>query len=82
MFGIQWDLVCKLIKEKSNLSESQINSNSTSWGNYSNASFKLTMGQYAIYNQTTNTLKNWNTIADSYLKINSGSDNMTLINRL
>ena len=79
MFGIQWDLVCRFLEEKSNLSESQINSNSTSWGNYSNASFELSMGQYAIYDQITNTLKEWNTINDTYLKKDSGNDNIILI---
>ena len=36
MFGIQWDLVCKYLEVKSTLETSDINSNSTSWGNYSN----------------------------------------------
>ena len=37
MFGIQWDLVCKYLEVKSTLETPDINSNSTSWGNYSNA---------------------------------------------
>ena len=36
MFGIQWDLVCKYLEVKSTLEAPDINSNSTSWGNYSN----------------------------------------------
>ena len=36
MFGIQWDLVCKYLEVKSTLETPDINSNSTSWGNYSN----------------------------------------------
>ena len=38
MFGIQWDLVCKYLEVKSTLETPDINSNSTSWGNYSNVS--------------------------------------------
>ena len=36
MFGIQWDLVCQYLEAKDGLTEADINSNSTSWGNYSN----------------------------------------------
>ena len=36
MFGIQWDLVCKYLEVKGKLAIADINSNSTSWGNYSN----------------------------------------------
>ena len=36
MFGIQWDLVCKYLEVKGRLPIADINSNSTSWGNYSN----------------------------------------------
>ena len=34
MFGIQWDLVCKYLEVKGKLAIADINSNSTSWGNY------------------------------------------------
>ena len=37
MFGIQWDLVCKYLEVKGKLAIADINSNSTSWGNYENA---------------------------------------------
>ena len=36
MFGIQWDLVCKYLEVKGGLSVADINSNSSSWGIYSN----------------------------------------------
>ena len=42
MFGIQWDLVCQYLKVKGGLTEADINSNSTSWGNYSNATRTIT----------------------------------------
>ena len=36
MFGIQWDLVCKFLEVKSILKTADINSDSSTWGNYSN----------------------------------------------
>ena len=38
-FGIQWDLALKFIKENSSLSETDLSSNSTGWGNYLNSEF-------------------------------------------
>ena len=79
-FGIQWDLVCKFLEEKTSLNVSEIKSDSTSWGNYSNATFKLTYGKYAVYNQNMNLLENWDVIQSSkYTKKNSGTDNMVLL---
>ena len=44
MFGLQWDLVLKFLKEK----ETTINiTNSTTWGNYLNAEFKIDRGEWA-----------------------------------
>ena len=42
LFGIQWDLVCKFLEENSNLDQSDINTDSCKWGNYSNTQFKIT----------------------------------------
>ena len=36
MFGIQWDLVCKFLEVKGKLATANINSDSSTWGNYSN----------------------------------------------
>ena len=36
MFGIQWDLVCKFLEVKGKLTTANINSDSSTWGNYSN----------------------------------------------
>ncbi|MCI8616955.1 MAG: Ig-like domain-containing protein [Clostridia bacterium] len=38
LFGIQWDLVCKYLEGKDGLTTEKINSDSSSWGNYSNNS--------------------------------------------
>lgn len=34
MFGIQWDLVCKFIANNANLTNEQIKTDSSNWGNY------------------------------------------------
>ena len=46
MFGIQWDLVMKYLDTKGT-TLSDLNSNSTSWGNYYNSTFTLNRGKYA-----------------------------------
>ena len=59
MFGIQWDLVCKYLEVKSTLETPDINSNSTSWGNYSNATRIISSDKAK---QTTNNGSTWTAI--------------------
>ena len=59
MFGIQWDLVCKYLEVKSTLETSDINSNSTSWGNYSNVGRTISSDKAK---QTTNSGSTWTAI--------------------
>ena len=78
MFGIQWDLVCKFLEVKSDLTTADINSNSTNWGNYNNAKIEnIVSGKYAIYNGVS--LGEWITISKLYTKQNSGNDYRTLL---
>ena len=78
IFGIQWDLVCKFLEVKGGMATADINSNSTSWGNYNNARIEnITSGKYAIYNGST--LGEWNKISGSYTKQDSGNDCKTLL---
>ena len=42
MFGIQWDLVCKFLEEKSELEIEDINMDSFNWGNYNNVEIAIT----------------------------------------
>ena len=56
MFGVQWDLVLKHIETKEVAKgtelatiQSALRSDSTSWGNYYNASFTINRGRYADY---------------------------------
>ena len=46
MFGIQWNLVCKFLEEKTTLNENDINGDSTNWGNYLNSSVVISRGKY------------------------------------
>ena len=54
MFGVQWDLVLKYLETKGTSVE-DLNEDSTSWGNYMNATFTLDRGKYAKYG----TLSTW-----------------------
>ena len=62
MFGIQWDLVCKFLEVKSDLTVTDINSNSASWGNYFDSTITLNRGKYAVdvYDEETDTESGWN----------------------
>ena len=46
MFGIQWDLTCKFLEEKTSLTMTDIKTDSTKWGNYCNISLTLSRGKY------------------------------------
>ena len=80
MFGVQWDLVCKFLENKSSLTESDIISDSTSWGNYSNSKIeKITEGKYSIVNSDTMTEGEWQKIEGEYTKNNSGTESKVLL---
>lgn len=64
MFGIQWELVCKFLEVTGSLTKSEIKTDSTNWGNYSNAeNFKVTKGYYA--NEGANS---WTLISGTFTK--------------
>lgn len=50
VFGIQWDLTLKHIEEKGGKTLTELKNDSTSWGNYKNATFEITKGKYSIEN--------------------------------
>ena len=78
MFGIQWDLVCKYLEVKGKLAIADINSNSTSWGNYENAKIEnITSGKYAVYKNGS--LGTWTKISETYEKPNTSPDYNTLL---
>ena len=47
MFGIQWDLVLKHIENKNGKTQAELKNDSTTWGNYINATFEITKGKYS-----------------------------------
>ena len=60
MFGVQWDLALKHIEVKEGTDDTKLaaiktalRSNSSSWGNYFNASFEINRGKYAKYGALT-----------------------------
>ena len=86
MFGIQWDLVLKYLEVNGDWDTSEnevyyyLNTNSGSWGNYTNVSFPVTEGnKYAIYDHTNDILSNWNIISENYTKPDSGTENRVLL---
>ena len=80
MFGIQWDLVCKYLEVKGKLAIADINSNSTSWGNYENAKIEnITSGKYAIMDANTWELGTWTKISEKYEKPNTSPNYDTLL---
>lgn len=67
MFGIQWELVCKFLEEKTDLDENDIKGSSFSWGNYANSEIVNLDGKYAIYEDATG-LGNWEIIQKGFVK--------------
>ena len=59
MFGVQWDLVLKYL-ESNGVSQSELNSNSSSWGNYSDAAFEVAN---ASAKYTTDDGESWATVS-------------------
>ena len=79
MFGIQWDLVLAYLESKG-VPEADLNDDSSSWGNYADNSFQVAEGnKYAIYNQSTYQLREWNQVPSDYEKPNSGTENLVLL---
>ena len=79
MFGIQWDLVLAYLESKG-VPAADLNDDSSSWGNYANNSFPVAEGnKYAIYNQSTYQLGEWNPVPSDYEKPNSGTESMVLL---
>ena len=59
MFGIQWDLVLKYL-EINEVSQEDLKTNSSSWGNYSNITFDIIRGKYSVNDGDSYNLVNKN----------------------
>ena len=69
LFGIQWDLTLKFIEENNGKTKSLIKEDSTTWGNYQNASFTIYKGSYSVDDG-----KNYTAVSQNYTKTNVISD--------
>ena len=67
MFGIQWDLVLKHIENKQGKTQAELKGNSTTWGNYLEATFEITKGGYS-----TNSGSSFQEVNGTYTKPTSG----------
>ena len=78
MFGLQRDLICKYLEEKNKLKIEEINTNSSSWGNYYDSEIEnIKSGKYVIYDGSV--LDTWTQITDSYTKQKSENNYKTLL---
>ena len=82
MFGIQWDLVCKFLEVKGGLTTANINSDSSSWGNYNNVTRTISSDKAK---QSTNYGNTWTAItgtkpASKVLLTTGASDETRKIN--
>lgn len=68
MFGIQWDLMLKYIEMKEGKTPTQIKTDATNWGNYSNSDFTITRGKYSVNNG-----KDFLAITSDYLKLSNSN---------
>ena len=67
MFGIQWDLVLKHIENKQGKTQAELKDDSTTWGNYRDATFEITKGKYS-----TDGGKTFTEVNGTYTKPTSG----------
>lgn len=79
MFGIVYDLVLKFLEDSNALTKDEIKVDSSSFGNYENANFTVFQGKYVVRDRNTNILGNWNSIINSYNKLDIGDNNRVLL---
>ncbi len=74
MFGIQWDLVLKHIETKQGKTQAELKTDSTTWGNYDNATFEITKGKYSTdYGSTFTPVKGKYTKPASSVLLTTGA---------
>ena len=79
MFGVQWDLVLKHIETKEvekgtalETIQSALRSDSSSWGNYCNATFTINRGKYAKDRALSSAWNNYNTALANCVTLENG----------
>ena len=74
LFGLQWDLICKYLEKKSDLTFDDIKSDSKNWGNYTNSQLLLLSGKYLPSEELFNNVwKDFDVDTENYV-INSLTD--------
>ena len=68
MFGIQWDLVLKHLQVRGGMSQTDLTSNSTNWGNYNTATFAIENGQYTTTPTTADSFKDYTEDTSGYVE--------------
>ena len=63
MFGVQWDLTLKYLETKG-VSQADLKTNSTSWGNYSNNAWNITNENLKYAEYKNSSLKPWTTATE------------------
>jgi hypothetical protein len=71
MFGVQWDLVLKYLETKGTV-QADLKTDSTSWGNYCDASFTINRGKYAKNGALSSDWNEYNTSLENCVKYENG----------
>lgn len=68
MFGIQWNLTCKFLEERTDLTVEDFKTDSKGWGNYKNNSITLLRGKYLTKpGNSTCVWKTFSTDTENYI---------------
>ena len=67
LFGVQWDLVLRYLESKG-VTQAELKTDSTSWGNYVNANFDIVKGMYNVVDTSNVTLTTWISAGSKYTK--------------
>ena len=79
MFGIQWNLVLKHLQVRGGMSVADLTTNSTSWGNYNDATFKIENGKYTTSPTTANSFKPYTEDTSGYVENSTKLQNKSVL---
>lgn len=77
MFGIQWNLTCKFLEERTDLTVADFKTDSKGWGNYKNNSITLLRGKYLTKpGKSTCVWKTFSTDTENYIASSKTNENI------
>ena len=77
MFGIQWNLTCKFLEERTDLTVADFKTDSKGWGNYKNNSITLLRGKYLTKpGNSTCVWKTFSTDTENYIASSKTNENI------